>query len=74
MKTCNCTLTQSMFGDGCPICQPETWAMMNEMWDEDCRQIEREDIAYAFNGKKFAIWDEDEPGAWDVLAEYFTIK
>lgn len=72
MKTCNCTMSKRVLGDGCPICQPETWAAMEEMWAEDCRQIEREDIMYAFNGKRIACWDENEPGAWDVLAEYFT--
>jgi len=77
---CKCTFVQHVLGIGCPICHPDFWEEQDALIKETdllvVRDEWREDIAIGglHTGSKFSVWDAEQVGAWDMLADYFTVE
>lgn len=71
LEKCKCSMTIRVLGDGCPVCQPETWARMLQEQLDECRDGWREDIAMEMR-HNIMIDIDAFPSDWDMLADYFT--
>jgi len=66
MQKCNCSMSISILGDGCHVCNPSFW---QELHDE-VRYFYRETLSDDLRDNFILIYDDYED--WLMIAEYFT--